>query len=252
MTGAGANRTPQRLFESVLYAPLPLPWKTTWLERDTVRDFAARPASARPAVAELYHENSKLYGEMLSELAAGLDVSDVRQEFLRRRAATFTGADGDEQLAGGLRSLFTSLSESVDGELFYAVELRLALPAVLLLHEPVTDALVVYKTLDEGDLGRLQAALAPWRDEAPLQATLFVVGSFARNELLFGTRGYRHTLLAAGRVIQRAISLAAQHGIAASLLCDFVDRDVDALLEADGVEEGVLALLELKVSEDEG
>lgn len=253
MSSAGANWTPQSLFESVLYASLPSPWKTTWLERETVRDFTARPASARLAVAELYHENSKLYGEMLFELAATrLDVSDLRRQFVHRRAAAFKGAGGSEQPTGVLRALFTSLSESVDPELYYAVELRLALPPVLLLHEPVTDALVAYKTLGEEDLDRLQAALAPWRDGAPPQATLFVLGSFARNELLFGARGYRHTLLEAGRVIQQAIGLASQHGIAASLHCDFVDRDVDALLEADGVEEGVLALLELRGSGDDG
>jgi hypothetical protein len=247
MSSTDGNATPQSLFESVLYASLPWPRKTTWLERDTVRDFSSRPASARIAIAELYHENSKLFAQTFSELGAmRLDASQVRREFVRRRAVAFRGvAEGDEQPTGPLRALFTSLSETVDQELYYAVEMRMALPPVLLLHEPLGDRLIAYKKLSGEEEGRLDAALAPWRRETRPAATVFVVGSFARNELLFGARGYRHTLLEAGQLIQQALGLAAHNGLAASPLCDFIDRDIDALLEADGVEEGVLAVIEL-------
>jgi hypothetical protein len=243
--------TPQEFFESVVYATLPWPWKTTWLERDSVRDLTGRPASARIAVAELYHENSKLFAQTVGELASTrVDVADVRGLFVRRRAAALEAAT-EQPVPPAVRDLLTSIAQSVERDLFYAIELRLALPGVLLLHEPVGDQLITCKAFTEEDVRSLEAALAPSRTEARWEALVFVLGSFARNELLFGARGYRHTLIEAGRVIQELVGRATGRGLRVTVLSDFFDRDVDALLEADGVEEGILAVLELGGSEDD-
>lgn len=243
--------TPQAFFESVIYASLPWPWKTTWLERDSARDLIGRPASSRVAVAELYHENSKLFPQTMSDLASTrIDVADVRRLFVRRRAAALAEA-AEQPVPPAVRELLTSIAHSVEPGLFYAVELRLVLRGVLVMHEPAGDTLIACKTLTEHDVRILEAALTPSRTEARWEAIVFVLGSFARNELLFGSRGYRHTLIEAGRVIQEVLDQANRRGMAVTILSDFVDRDVDALLEADGVEEGVLAVLELGGSRDD-
>jgi hypothetical protein len=237
--------TPQEFFESVIYASLPWPWKTTWLERDSARDLTARPASAQVAIAELYHENSKLFPQTMSDLTSTrVDVADVRRLFVRRRAAALAEA-AEQPVPSPVRDLFTSIAQSVEPDLFYAIELRLALRGVLVLHEPAGDTLIACKLLTEHDFRILEAALAPSRTEARWEAIVFVLASFARNELLFGSRGYRHTLIEAGRVIQEVLDQGNRRGVAVTVLSDFFDRDVDALLEADGVEEGVLAVLEL-------
>ena len=238
----------QRFFEAALYARLPWPGKTTRLERDSIRDLTGRAASAQTVVAELYHENSKLFRARLPELAASeLDVSVVRREFVRRRATTLASVPS-LRLEHPARALLASVAHDVELELFYALDLRLVLDGSVMLHEPVGDVLVEYKRLSAGDSEDLRAALEPFgatgRADDPL---LFIVASFARNELLFGTRGYRHTLLEAGQLANELLTLAESAGMTAGLLFDFDDWKVDATLEADGVEEGTIAVVDLGV-----
>ncbi len=237
----------QSFFEAALYARLPWPGKTTRLERDSVRDLIGRAASAQTAVAELYHENSKLFPAKLAELAASeLDVSVVRREFVRRRATTLVSAPS-RRPEHPVRELLASVARDVEPDLFFALDLRLVLDGIVMLHEPVGDVLVEYKRLSVDDREDLRAALEPFgatgRADDPL---LFIVASFARNELLFGARGYRHTLLEAGQLANELLTLAERVGVTAGLLFDFDDWKVDAALEADGVEEGAIAVVELE------
>ena len=237
----------QSFFEAALYARLPWPGKTTRLERDSINDLIGRAASAHAAVAELYHENSKLFRAKLAELAASeLDVSVVRREFVRRRATTLVSAPA-RRLAHPVRELLASVAREVEPELFYALDIRLVMDGIVMLHEPVGDVLVEYKHLSVDDCQDLRAALEPFgatgRADEPL---LCIVASFARNELLFGARGYRHTLLETGQLANELLRLAERAGVTASLLFDLDDWKVDATLEADGVEEGVVAVVELE------
>lgn len=238
---------PQSFFEAALYARLPWPGKTTRLERDSVHDLTGRASSAQIAVAELYHENSKLFRAKLAELAASeLDVGAVRREFVRRRAATLASASL-HQTEQPVRELLASVAREVDPGLFYALDLRLVLAGTVMLHEPVRDVLVEYKRLSAEDREELRAGVEPFgatgRADDPL---LFIVASFARNELLFGARGYRRTLLEAGRLANELLTRAESAGVTAGLLVDFDDWKVDAALEADGVEEGAVCLVELR------
>lgn len=222
----------QDVFEAALYARLPWPGKSTRLERDSLRDLVERSVSAQVSVAELYHENSKLFPARAAELVAStVDVAAFRHELVRRRTATRSTLPAYE-LDGPLRTLLTSVAREVDPELFYALELRAVVDGTVLLHEPGRDVLIGVKALGaEDDVGK---------------ARLFVVASFARNELLFGARGYRHTLLDAGRLVQQVVPLAPRAGLQATLSFDFDDWKVNAALEADGVEEGALVAIELE------
>jgi hypothetical protein len=74
-------------------------------------------------------------------------------------------------------------------------------------------------------------------------AIVLVVCSFARNEVLYGTRGYRRTLLEAGQVIRRLAAAAAAAGLTTDVVYDYADYDVDAALGVDGVEEGSVAAI---------
>lgn len=222
----------QDVFEAALYARLPWPGKSTRLERDSLRDLVERSASAQVSVGELYHENSKLFPARAAELvASNVDAGAFRREFVRRRTATRRALPAYE-VDSPVRTLLTSVAREVDPELFYALELRAVVAETVLLHEPGRDAVIELKSLGgKDDVGRAQ---------------LFVVGSFARNELLFGPRGYRHTLLDAGRLAQHVSSLAPRAALQATLSFDFDDWKVNAALEADGVEEGALVAIELE------
>jgi hypothetical protein len=224
----------QGAFDAAVYARLPWPGKTTRLERDSLRDLVERSTSTQVSVAELYHENSKLFAARRAELLCNeLDVGALRREFVRRRTATRRSLPAYDS-SHPVRTLLTSVAREVDAELFYALDLRVVLRGAVLLHDPGLDVLIEYARAD--------------LDEKDPQ--LFVVASFARNELLYGTRGYRHTLLEAGRLAQQLVSLAGRAALDARLSFDFDDWELNAALQADGVEEGVIVAVELKEVRD--
>ena len=74
---------------------------------------------------------------------------------------------------------------------------------------------------------------------------LLVLGSFARNDILFGPRGYRRTLVEAGRMAEEVVANADRSGISRRVIYEFIDRELDSVMEADGVEQGTLIVIEL-------
>lgn len=242
--------TPQKLFDEVLYSRLHWPGKTVRLERSSLDEYCQRAASASISIAELYHENSKLYRQMLPEITAmRLNPSEIRSEFLHRRSAASNAAHASTlHLLQCWLELLSLIATHTDPELFYAVELRIVAGDRLAVHEPLSNTLQLIKQLSVNDLQALQDAvrLMPAPEDAlhngPL---LFLLGNFARNDLLFGPRGYRRTLLEAGRISEAVISHAMQLGLKIKPRHEFTDRDLDNILEADGIEEGVLIVFEL-------
>jgi len=238
--------TPKKLLDEVTFSGLDWPGKTVRLERDTLTDYCQRPASAQPSIAELYHENSKLFAQMVGELAATrVDIAEVRREFLHRRAAALVYSP-QAKLSAVQRALLTGITQVVPLDLFYAIELRIAEDETLASHEPLSDRLALVKHLSSDAAARLTNAIRLIEEpELPPAPILFVIGNFARNDLLFGVRGYRRTLIEAGRVLEAALRVASQLGLFARPHLEFADRALDLILEADGVEEGVIAAIEI-------
>src|SRR5207244_1883798 len=146
-----------------------------------------------------------------------------------------------------------TLASAIEPELFYAIEVRLIDNDMLVVHEPISDAIKLVKHLSAADLNLLRSALRLMaQPDKPSHSgpIIFIMGCFARNDLLFGARGYRRTLLEAGTVAQHILNQANQLGIGTSLLYEFADRDVDSVLETDGVEDASLVALELKGNAD--
>jgi hypothetical protein len=241
-----AQLSPKKFVDEVAFSALDWPGKTLRLERDSLQDYCQRPASAQVSIAELYHENSKLYPAMVGELAAAyVDIDGIRREFIQRRAAAL--ANGPQaELGAAPRAWLTGLAQVVPSELFYAIELRIAESGVLASHEPVSNRFILTKRFSDADSAdwagslRLLEALGQ-----PPASTLFLIGNFARNDLLFGARGYRRTLLEAGRVLEIALQVAGRLELFVRPCIEFADRALDLVLEADGVEEGVLAAIEI-------
>src|SRR5580765_6119837 len=110
--------TPRNFIDEVVYASLDWPGKTVRLERDTLGDYCQRPASPQISIAELYHENSKLFPQLVGELAATrVDVDEVRREFLQRRAQTAVESPRAE-FKPPLERLLPSTAQTVPPELF--------------------------------------------------------------------------------------------------------------------------------------
>jgi hypothetical protein len=242
---------PQQFMEQVLFLPVHWPGRTTALQRASLLDFRQRTSSAQVSPAELYHENSKLFAARMYELAAStVDASAVRREYLRRRAVVLaTGEAEDVDQTRPWRTLLTVVARAADPELFYAVEVRLLAGSRIFLHEPVRDRLIIMKVLRSGEEGRLRNAfrlpLLAHREQ-PGGTWLLLVASFARNDVLYGVRGYRRTLLETGRVGQEVVRQARLIGHDAEPVYEFADREVDEVMEVDGVEQGTIMAVELR------
>lgn len=71
-------------------------------------------------------------------------------------------------------------------------------------------------------------------------AVLVVTAAFLRTTFKYGERGYRFALIEAGHVAQNVDLAAAALSLPAANLGGFFDRELEALLELDGVESSVL------------
>jgi hypothetical protein len=240
--------TPDELFEDMGYSPLDWPGRTTRLRRDSVQDVRQRLASTNVALGELYHENSKLYPARCDELAASrLDPDDVRLAFLRRRAESKRPTSSpDAERFAGIRPLLSVTTRLGRTPLFYALELRVADDTLVARHEPLMDTLVILKTNALGEYASLR------RDRQVLSSTspspsvlLFIVASFVRNEVLFGARGYRRTLIEAGQLAEIITMEANRLQIPVCPVLEFHDRRIDGFIEVDGIEQGTVLILEV-------
>jgi len=224
------------LLGDLRHAPVDPPWKRVRLERDSFMDYRQRSVSANLSVAELYHENSKCFPQMHHELVGfRTQLAEFRRRVVHERAASdASGVDCD------WNGVLTAVRDASD--LFYAVELRVAAEDVLAVFEPVSDTLQAMKRLSAADWARLRAASDVADDGGPLG---FLLGRFVLNDVLFGSRGYRRTLLEAGRLAQEIAHQAERRGLAFLPAYEFTDRDVDAVMEADGIEEGTVMMFAL-------
>ncbi len=146
---------PWQFVFDVFHMPLDWPWKRASLARRSDRDYRQRSLSSNPSIAELYHENSKLYEERLHELAAisVVDATELSSEFVRRRAMALPGDHPRSlELDHAHRSILASFVSS-ESHLSYEIELRLLSGAELAIHEPITDTLRVIKQLSSEERG---------------------------------------------------------------------------------------------------
>jgi len=246
--------TPQQFFNEVLLSSLFWPNKTVRLERHSTIDYRHRSLSSQISISELYHENSKLFPQMLPQLTATVSQTDaIRDEFVRRRAIV-VAASGTEPfpLEPSYRELVIEISRTTPKELFYAVDIRVVAGGLAAVFEPINRAFQVVKRFTDEEMGILRRGIKllsssdSLANDTPL---ILVLGSFARNELLLGSRGYRRTLLDAGRVVQEIFRTAERFGVEIHPIYEFIDRDLDQAMDADGVEQGTLMVLELNGGE---
>ncbi len=244
----GVGMPPAELFQRTLFQTVTLPWKSVRLEPTTLDDYAGRAASQRLAVGELYHENSKLFPQHPALVAAAAaSRSETRAEFVRRRAQAAAGDAGEPPAATvPLLALVRRAAGALDPEALYGLELRLVVADRLWACEPSTCRLRLIRALEPEALTRLERAIAPGEAAAHLadgRALLAVIGSFARSEILLGSRGYRRTVLDAGRFAGALEALRDPGGPTVTPVLEFYDRVVDDVVEVDGLEQGTLALL---------
>ncbi|WP_162907297.1 hypothetical protein [Allorhizocola rhizosphaerae] len=238
--------SPAEVLNLVCQAPVLWPGRTVRLERDSLLDQCTRSTSAQVSVSELYHENSKLSRHQLAELAmTAVDSAALRAEFLVRRAAVARSTGGEIAQTAPWKVLLDGACAG-GPDWLYAIELRLVVDRSMFAYEPITGALDLMKQLSGAQVEEFVRALALM--DSPMAATgavVLVVGCFPRHEILLGSRGYRRTMIEAGRVTGEIVRRAEKDGRKTFVRYEFSDRELDQLTEVDGIEQAVIVAIEL-------
>jgi len=99
--------------------------------------------------------------------------------------------------------------------------------------------------LGEGKRQAFAAAALQDDELSPCPALLVIAGSFWRSRFKYGQRGLRFVLLEAGHVAQSLSLVATAIGVGSRLFGGFLDDEMSALLDLDGVNEAPLYLVAL-------
>jgi hypothetical protein len=153
------------------------------------------------------------------------------------------------ELPGEVRQFLEAALERVQKSALFAFAVRVLVGATLVDFDPVGKIGYAVKKVTPAELMTMQDALAligTRPSNQPNGMLLFLVASFARNQMLYGTRGYRRTLVEAGGLIEHILQQAKASNSQSTLWLEFVDRRIDAFAEADGIEEGTAAVMEMR------
>jgi hypothetical protein len=246
--GAEKTKTARDVYEQLLLSPLDWPLKTTRLQRHSVFDYRQRSLSPNISVAELYHANSKYFSSMTNEVAAAsIDLPSFRADFISRRLAMLRRSNYAMLNVGPRwQTLLSNLSHPAVAKLYYACEVRIMANKSIGILEPGSGKVYIAKDLEEHSLDVLNKSIAAMACTSGADFSyplIAVVVSFARNDFLFGCRGYRRTLVEAGQLCHEVVRTAADNAIHLDCHLEFIDRDVDEIIGCDGLEESVIALL---------
>jgi hypothetical protein len=185
-------------------------------------------------------------------LASRTDVAQLRDVVTAQRSqALHDGSWPPVELPRQVGAMLDKALEGLPGSALFAFDLRIAVGTTLAVFDPVRKAAYGLKTIAPAELGAVHDALALIdRKSAPSLdgILLFLVASFARNQMLYGPRGYRRTLIEGGRLIEHMLSRAAASGYASNVWLEFADRHIDDFVEADGIEEATIAVLDMRCS----
>ena len=225
------------------------------LSHSAASDYLYRQVRAKPHVAELYHENSKLSPHSTLQIPSDpLILKQVRRWFFEtayRVDEETLVANGSglrisyEQLPGWLQeplNLFSKPGSLTD--LLYAADLLVLHDGMLVRIVPELNYLWIEREVKN------EATLLPslfWSSPpisiGECSTMLIVVACPWRYMLIYGSRGYRHTLLDIGRLLGCLQYQCEFYGHSITVHQDFLDTRADEFVQADGVERSVYALL---------
>jgi hypothetical protein len=230
------------------------------LRRTATSDYVFRFAATTPHPAELFHENSRITPH--SEQNVVIDEEALvgarkwfygtayrpREDTLDEAAARARGlmVDARELVPRAGGGLLRLLEPDVP-ELTYALDFLLLDGDRIYRLAPGADVLWLERRYAAPRLPAIREALPELEDEDGV--LLFVLGVPWRYMALQGPRGYRRTLIEAGRVLQALEDAASRDGSELQVSLDFYDARLDDALRVDGVERATLAAVAMRAAE---
>jgi SagB-type dehydrogenase family enzyme len=133
-------------------------------------------------------------------------------------------------------------------ELYFYSAFAVGFPSGLYHYSPAEDNV---RLLRSGDLShRLGPALVSPALATEASLLVFVTAVFGRTVFKYGDRGYRFILLEAGHVAQNLNLAAAGLGLSCINLGGFFDRQVDDLLDLDGLTHSTVYMVAIGIDRD--
>ena len=241
---------PGLLFPTIEEAVLPRPGSLT-LDRGPDGAYVHRLTSGVTNVAEQYHVNSRLHPHALDNIPLDEKLCRAIADWYFTTGYRPRAEDLDDAtavawrarvpvaaLSPPLRRFFGALGAEGDlWSVWYGLDFW-ALQGGELFRIPPTGEFA-WKERDLGDQERLRLRAALFFDDAPavpIDTTVFVAAVPWRYMLLQGPRGYRRSLLDAGRALEVFAGCRGSGALAGVAVTDFHDREIEDLLALDGVE----------------
>ena len=230
------------------------------LRRTAETDYLYRFSATSQNIAELFHENSKLSPHSTLTVPGDSSVvEDAREWYFATSYGigkeTFDPEHADRvkldtvDLPEPLRPLIERATEPGEMcDLLYGIDLFFRCENRILRALPTRDFVWVERSVEAPAWEQVQRAVIglPGADPETPRHFLFLVGCPWRYMMFYGPRGYRRTLVDAGRLIGRLEHEAARRDLQVLVAEDFFDNQIDRFLLLDGVERSTLAVLVLE------
>lgn len=238
--------------ETIIATPNSIP-----LDRCNETDFKFRFTRKTPHPAELFQENSKL--TPVSTITVPPDnraLEDTRRWYFST-AYAMKKEDVNQEESWRFRVAIDELPNWLSAlvkpfskpgrltNLLYSLDLVLLEDKRLFKVVPESEHLYLDRRITTSDLQVLRASLlgSCFGKLADCNTFLFIVPCPWRLMVFYGARGYRHTLVDAGRLLAYFEQDARRDDSQLSVCQDFYDARVDRILHMDGVERSTLAII---------
>jgi len=217
--------------------------------------YLGRLLAREPNVAELFQANSRLSARGTANQLPTRELCDAVTEWFL--ATSYNPAEGDvdldqarehgvrievSDLVAPLAAYLDELSSHNPAEpTLYAVDTWCVIGPTVYRMPARRSTLWKERDLSDDELSRFHQSIFGDSTSPPELTIVWVVAPW-RHMVFRGPRGYRHTLIDAGRQFETAERLAARHRLHASTTYDFFDDPLNVLLGLDGDEQAVLAV----------
>lgn len=241
------NLSDSELLKVLISNKISLPPKTIHLEKNSITDITQRYVNTNWNIAEMYHENSKLSRYNIEAILSNSRsksfitkfVNGVRSVSQLEKASCKYGLNMENPILYNILNIFKSI-ENIN--LLYSIELYILIrkSQSLLCFDNSSKSLYLDRNLSDSQIKDFSEGFN-YENPGNSDFCICIIGVFIRNMLLFGIRGYRKTLVEAGRIGQHIIDKLKEKGIESKMITEFFDRDLDRILECDGIERSIIS-----------
>lgn len=239
-----------RMMEQTLIPPATV----TELDPDPIHAATARLGDVMGNPSERYQLDSMLTDAEYKRLPTRDEVQHIREYYYTTTAEGYDRLSGqasrlvrqwrqDDVLAPVLSPAWT---DPASVAAMFAVDALVAVDSAFWRQVPGRNGLIFDQHISDTQLDLLLKATVPAMKPESLESSIFIVGAFARASYVYGKRTYRSVAMAAGILANSIMQSARRNQMIAGILDQFVDFRVNSALANDGLDRGVVAVVNVR------